>query len=254
MGSVSVSSRRARGRPRSPWQGVAVSSMPARVLEQVAHAHRAARRARPRARIRRATARASTRDQTWTRILASVQWNIGEKGPTRWRSFSWRKSGLDGFLGAVTTMVSGGVLDGLVAEEDPLAEELCFERGAGLRAHAEDDPAGESPVRVVETTRDSHRGLRIWAISASTFSFALRVFPRARRAASSESWRFALRGSGRSPGTASRGGSLSGRRPGGVPCRRRPSGSRTRRGRGSALHRRPGSALCPRRGGRGGPM
>src|SRR6266571_4982035 len=81
----------------------------------------------------RATVSASTQYRTWTRIFCSVKWNIGENETTL-GSFIWRKSPLDALLGAVLgdDLCGRGLLSGLVAEEDPLAEQFLFERGPGL--------------------------------------------------------------------------------------------------------------------------
>src|SRR5918994_5513281 len=65
-------------------------------------------------------------------------------------------------------------------------------RAVGLVRQVRRSSAGSWPVSVVEITRNSQRGRRIWAISASTLSRLLRVLPRARRAATSRSCRRAL--------------------------------------------------------------
>ena len=70
--------------------------------------------------------------------------------------------------------------------------------------------AGVFPVTVVGTTRSTQRGATIAAISASTFSLAFRVPPRARWACTSASWPCALASVWSKPGTACRAGRRSG--------------------------------------------
>src|SRR5271166_4227606 len=81
--------RWARGRPRPPWESRTVSPIPAsspsRARTDRSRPARAAAR-----RMRWAICRARTQVKTWTRMLCSVQWCIGEKDTTR-VSLSWRK-------------------------------------------------------------------------------------------------------------------------------------------------------------------
>jgi hypothetical protein len=93
------------------------------------------------------TARASTQEKTWTRILASVQWNIrGESDEME--VFELAEAGLDVALGAVGGDDVGDRPVVAVGDQDPFAEDLGFQGvlGGGVDAEAQPRPAGTSPV------------------------------------------------------------------------------------------------------------
>src|SRR5258708_2487911 len=94
---------------------------------------RAARR-----RMRWATWRARTQVNMCTRMLCSVQWCIGEKDTT-WGSFMWRKENGLG-LGPVAGHDLGDGPVVVAGDQDVLAEDLLFQRGAGLLVHVPGKP------------------------------------------------------------------------------------------------------------------
>src|SRR5882724_10176297 len=87
-----------------------------------------------------AICRARTQVKTWTLMLCSVQWCIGEKDTTC-GSLSWRKE--NGFaLGPVPGDDLGHGPVVVIGDQDVLAEDFLFQRGAGGRV----DGPGQAQV------------------------------------------------------------------------------------------------------------
>src|SRR5665647_1621027 len=144
-------------------------------------------------RMRCATARARTQQKMWTRILGSVQWNIGEN-PTTCGSLSWRNPDSTSFWERYAATTSAVVQSSwsVTSRRVPKIWVSSASRAARSMCQVRRIWEGVCPTRSVLSTRATHRGWVIRATSASTAAGSRRVLPRARVAASSRNARVVL--------------------------------------------------------------